>query len=179
MKTENTLDNYKKFVYSTCWGQWVDFTKDNHTTTTVISSEHIGIADNLINQGYKINRTSLSDISDEDAIEVAKIEGVPVYGAVIKNIQPFKRGLSFNSSVRGVLYQYSEDIVEILFDEYKFYKEIRKRAKHSSLHGNTTIYRPVAITDFLRSKGYLIGWMDLTPQDLIDYGWVKTKNTKS
>lgn len=27
--------------------------------------------------------------------------------------------------------------------------------------------------DYLRSKGYALSWMDLTVQDLIDYGWIK------
>lgn len=31
--------------------------------------------------------------------------------------------------------------------------------------------------DFLRSRGYLIGWMDLTPEDIIGYGWAKVQKT--
>lgn len=29
--------------------------------------------------------------------------------------------------------------------------------------------------DFLRSEGYLIPWMDLTIEDIIQYGWAKIK----
>lgn len=29
--------------------------------------------------------------------------------------------------------------------------------------------------DYLRSRGYLIQWRDLTPDQLISYGWVKVK----
>lgn len=31
-------------------------------------------------------------------------------------------------------------------------------------------------SDILRSRGYLIQWRDLTPDQLISYGWVKVKN---
>lgn len=29
------------------------------------------------------------------------------------------------------------------------------------------------IADFLRSKGYLIGWMDLTPEDILAFEWAR------
>ena len=31
------------------------------------------------------------------------------------------------------------------------------------------------LTDYLRSKGYALPWMDLSVEDLIKYGWVKLK----
>lgn len=30
--------------------------------------------------------------------------------------------------------------------------------------------------DYLRSKGYALPWMDLSVEDLVDYGWVKLKD---
>ena len=33
--------------------------------------------------------------------------------------------------------------------------------------------RAIEIGDYLRSKGYALPWMDLSVEDLIDYGWIK------
>lgn len=40
--------------------------------------------------------------------------------------------------------------------------------------GRRDMERYTQITDYLRSKGYLIGWRDLTPDEIIAYGWAKT-----
>jgi hypothetical protein len=29
--------------------------------------------------------------------------------------------------------------------------------------------------DYLRSKGYALPWMDLSVEDLVEYGWIKLK----
>lgn len=31
----------------------------------------------------------------------------------------------------------------------------------------------IQVADFIRSKGYLIGWMDLTAEDILSYGWAR------
>ena len=31
------------------------------------------------------------------------------------------------------------------------------------------------LTDYLRSKGYALPWMDLSVEDLVEYGWIKLK----
>ena len=38
---------------------------------------------------------------------------------------------------------------------------------------NGKVYLWLNIFDYLRSKGYAIPFMDLSVQDLIDYGWIK------
>lgn len=37
------------------------------------------------------------------------------------------------------------------------------------------LFNPITAinADYLRSKGYALPWMDLSIQDLIDYGWIK------
>ena len=34
----------------------------------------------------------------------------------------------------------------------------------------------VGIVDYLRSKGYAIPYLDLSVEDLIEYGWIKLKD---
>lgn len=36
---------------------------------------------------------------------------------------------------------------------------------------------PSSCIDFLRSKGYILPWLDLSVDDLIKYGWIKLKTT--
>ena len=33
----------------------------------------------------------------------------------------------------------------------------------------------IEVIDYLRSKGYALPWMDLSVEDLVEYGWVKLK----
>lgn len=46
-------------------------------------------------------------------------------------------------------------------------KEVKEQIK------GLTLVTPIA--DYLRSKSYLIGWMGLTPDQLISYGWAQYK----
>jgi hypothetical protein len=32
--------------------------------------------------------------------------------------------------------------------------------------------------DYLRSKGYALHWMDLSVEDLVEYGWIKLNNSR-
>ena len=41
-----------------------------------------------------------------------------------------------------------------------------------SCHENQKSLMQIQV-DFLRSKGYALPWMDLSVEDLIDYGWIK------
>ena len=91
---------------------------------------------------YTAELKPLSKISDEDAIEVAKILGYGLY----------KSGMIF----------YGKRFIE--------YFEKKRTA-----HGYEIRQIFIAI-DYLRSKSYLLPFMDLTIEQILEYGWAVLKS---
>ncbi len=88
----------------------------------------------------------LSSITDEDAIEVAKLFWKEDKYHTIKNGKYYV----------GTINQFHENpIVEYGIEMYP----------HNAL----------LMCDFLRSKGYALPFLDLSVSELINYGWVKLK----
>lgn len=54
-------------------------------------------------------------------------------------------------------------------DDLKYCKDLTERMQRN----NHLINSEQA--DYLRSKGYALPWMDLSIEDLIEYGWIKLK----
>ena len=136
MKLENTLENKAKF-FAQYWGQYVlyftsDFLRkiDNLTLDSVENDDYLELK-------------PLSQISDEDAIEVSKIFGIGHLSGAIKEL-----------------------ILSI------FRTSINDSGTTSSTNG---IKNWLHVFDYLRSKGYALPWMDLSVEDLVEYGWVKLK----
>ena len=148
MKLENTLENKAKF-FAQYWGQHVLY----------FSSDFLRKIDSLTldsveNDDY-LELTPLSQISDEDVI-------------------------------RGIMFTYNktyEDLVEIL--EVKHYNTFSSittikagqnfKTSRSIHHWNGDRKIGSKECDYFRSKGYALPWMDLSVEDLIEYGWVKLK----
>ena len=124
MKTENTLENKARF-FAQYWGQHVLY----------FSSDFLRKIDNLtldsIENDDFLELKPLSQISDEDAIEISKF--YPSFGSDIRNA------------------------VKELFQEWN------------------VLELSIETGDFLRSKGYALPYMDLSVEDLIEYGWIKLK----
>lgn len=106
----------------------------------------------------------LSEISDEDAIEVAKIcsfcngEGYITYKDTEK-ICVFDK-YEDNPDRNNVFRIYLDEFDIFMLDE----------------NGNVFQYdwcRLIEVTDYLRSRGYCLPWMGLSCEKLIEYGWVK------
>ena len=136
MKTENTLENKARF-FAQYYGQHVLY----------FSSDFLRKIDNLTldsveNDDY-LELKPLSQISDEDAIEVSKIFGLGHLSGAIKEL-----------------------ILSI------FRTSINDSGTTSSTNG---IKNWLHVFDYLRSKGYALPWMDLSVEDLVEYGWVKLK----
>ena len=136
MKLENTLENKAKF-FAQYWGQYVlyftsDFLRkiDNLTLDSVENDDYLELK-------------PLSQISDEDAIEVSKIFGLGHLSGAIKEL-----------------------ILSI------FRTSINDSGTTSSTNG---IKNWLHVFDYLRSKGYALPYMDLSVEDLVEYGWVKLK----
>ena len=146
MKTQNTLENKAKF-FAQYWGQHVLY----------FSSDFLRKIDNLTldsieNDDY-LELKPLSQVSDEDAIELMrlKIESKGVFD--IKTIEIENKTL----------------------DGYTFivkYKNWDDERVGFVFNGHTN---PLSFYDYLRSKGYALPWMDLSVEDLVEYGWVKLK----
>ena len=148
MKTENTLENKAKF-FAQYWGQHVLY----------FSSDFLRKIDNL----------TLDSIENDDFLELKPLSQI-----------------TNEDVIQGIMITYNktyEDLGEIL--EVKHYNTFSSitttRAgqnfkTHRSIHhwnGNRKIGSMEC--DYFRSKGYAIPYMDLSVEDLVEYGWVKLK----
>ena len=157
MKTENTLENKTKF-FAQYWGQHLiimDYflRKIDHVTLYEIEADDI------------LQLKPISKISDEYAIEVAKIVSPSLFLSSGNDNKHFidksekdwisvkhkRKIFSVDIDLDGYVYEYHED------------------------EGYTRPSKSYAGTDYLRSKGYALPWMDLSVEDLQNYGWIKLK----
>lgn len=158
MKTKNTLENKAKF-FSQYFSQHVLY----------FSSDFLRKIDNLtldsIENDDFLELKPLSQISDEDAINVAKLVSPMLFEGRGKNGGHY----IYKSEIwwYSVKHDGKTLMVDIDLDGYVFeYDEIDEYKRPS---------RSLIGTDYLRSKGYALPYMDLSVEDLIDYGWVKLK----
>lgn len=150
MKTENTLENKRKF-FAQYWGQKILLHVIDVDDILLLLNNEI---DNDV-KNWLLYLIPLSQISDEDAIQ-------------------------------GIMFTYNktyEDLGEIL--EVKHYNTFSSITTtrggenfktHRSIHhwnGDRKIGSKEC--DYFRSKGYALPWMDLSVEDLVEYGWVKLK----
>ena len=138
MKAEINNENKAKF-FAQYWGQKIVAHKfigagSNASIGSVIFSK----LDN-----WHLELKPISDISDEDAIEVAKI--------IFKNP-------AFHTSDKGKRYIRQMILLDHEYNQLFF-----------------SFIKVSAVIDFLRSRGYLAPWMDLSCKELIKSGWVKLK----
>ena len=67
-----------------------------------------------------------------------------------------------------------EDAIKISKEFYAFKSDIRNSVKELFQEFDV-LELSMEIGDYLRSKGYALPWMDLSVEDLVEYGWVKLK----
>ena len=150
MKTENTLENKRKF-FAQYWGQKILLHVIDVDDILLLLNNEI---DNDV-KNWLLYLTPLSQITDEDAIQ-------------------------------GIMFTYNktyEDLGEIL--EVKHYNTFSSitttrggenfKTSRSIHHWNGDIKIGSKECDYFRSKGYALPWMDLSVEDLVEYGWVKLK----
>ena len=148
MKIENTLENKAKF-FAQYFKQRVLITSLSPDVNSVTEL----CLNNPLEDEY-LELKSLSQISDEDAIELMRLK------------IDSKGGDSNNLSI---------EIEDKTLDGYTF---IVKRKNWGSertgfvFNGHTN---PLSFYDYLRSKGYALPYMGLSVKDLVEYGWVKIK----
>ena len=147
-KLSNTLENKAKF-FAQYWGQKVfKETKFHNSPLCNINSTFIDSA-----KDWHLELKPLSNISDEDAIEVAKIlHEVEGNFEIVYNADD----LTSVSAFGRLCYS---DTIDIFWNGNLRY-DIASSIQILNAY------------DYLHSKGYALPWMNLEVQDLIDYGWV-------
>ena len=145
---ENTLENKSKF-FALYWG--IEETgSDNYSHIMPDSWNEFPY---FIGNQYLI-LTPLSQISDEDAIEVARI----LYG------ESDNFAIEFNAAGITSVSPYGltcyGNTIDINWSGEVFYEA----ASSMSI---------LKAYDYLRSKGYALTWMGLSVEQLVEYGWVK------
>ena len=141
---ENTIENKAKF-----------FALYLNRKKCIIRQGYINrdnIKPNGVDEYDSLELKSLSSITDEDAIAVAKLN----------------RRINWN-----------------IGSNPKIWKNLFGHTVVSNGEGYGSIYARTIVTimdylsleqcDFLRSSGYLLPWMGLTPNEIIGYGWAKCK----
>ena len=158
MKTQNTLENKARF-----------FAQYFSQNVLYFSSDFLRKIDNLtldsIENDDFLELKPLSQISDDDAINVAKLVSPMLFEGRGKN------GGHYIDKSETWWYSVKHNgktlMVDIDLDGYVFeYDEVDEYKRPS---------RSLIGTDYLRSKGYALPYMDLSVEDLVEYGWIKLK----
>lgn len=164
---ENTLENKQKF-FAQYWGQKVFI-------NAMLSAQP---ADNVyiehladVNEDYSakdeyLELKPLSAISDEDAIEIANICNHP-------------SGVTWNIKEQGYFAIYNKyndhaDQKETLRIYYRNSFEIFSLDEYGRVF-DYDLERLLNICDYLRSKGYLLPFMDLSIEQILEYKWAVIK----
>ncbi len=145
MKTENTLENKAKF-FAQYWGQ------------------HLIIMGSFLR---KIDNLTLDSIENDDFLELKPLSQI-----------------SDEDVIQGITYLYNitrEALGEILeIKHYDTFSSITTigigcnfKTSRSIHHWRGTKKIGSVEADYFRSKGYALHYMDLSVEDLIEYGWVK------
>jgi glycogen debranching enzyme len=96
----------------------------------------------------------LSDISNSGNTEIYPVDASNMYGIDRSYLE--LKPLSQITDEDAVMLGYTDSKSAI--------------DKHFKMIGQYTID-----ADYLRSKGYALPWMDLSVEDLVEYGWIKLK----
>ena len=148
MKTENTLENKAKF-----------FAHYFSQNVLYFSSDFLRKIDNL----------TLDSIENDDFLELKPLSQI-----------------SDEDVIQGITYLYNitrEALGEILeIKHYDTFSSITTigigcnfKTSRSIHHWRGTKKIGSVEADYFRSKGYALHYMDLSVEDLIEYGWVKLK----
>jgi hypothetical protein len=142
MKAEINLTNKEKF-FALYWGQRIMMIDGDDWVYVVRGQKPILVE--------YIQLKSLSSITDEDAIEVAKLNtSVNWFNGNTPSVWKNSFGVTVVSNGTGLIQKYGQIILD---------------SEYLSNHQ----------FDLLRSKGYALSWMGLSVDELVKAGWVKLK----
>lgn len=162
MKTENTPQNKAKF-FAQYYPQKILHHKDYEDFCPVGFGSILSM-DYYARNNYYLLLTPLKNISDEDAIEVAIMAISNRLGRIYKKDDCFvSRHLDGDTVVTCAMDGFNDSVI------------IQSNNKFSLSDGIQELTS--SMTDFLRSKSYLLPYMDLSIEDLISYGWIKERES--
>ena len=148
MKTQNTLENKARF-FAQYWGQYVLY----FTSDFLRKIDNLTL-DSVENDDY-LELKPLSQISDEDVIQGIMLTYNKTYDELgkILEVNHYFTFSGITSIGLGCNFKTSRSI-------------------H---HWSGTKKIGSFEADYFRSKGYALHYMDLSVEDLVEYGWVKLK----
>lgn len=91
----------------------------------------------------------LSQITDEDAIEVAKL------------IENNHQGIIDDTHRKGLIHWGKVYAVQLM--------------RSDTVRFNMRVYNCIALVDYLRSKGYALSWNGLTVEQMVESNWIKLR----
>lgn len=151
MDIKNTLENKAAF-FALYNGQWV------YQHHRIRNGGFIRMSGLALRDGW-LELESLSCITNSDAIEIAKMNHWDK-----TNILEIYSGLRSGS--------YDNVSQKLLGFAFNFTKGKTKRTRHAEIYWSTLNQKQV---DYLRSKGYLLPFRDITTEELIEFDWAKLK----
>lgn len=150
MKTENTLENKRKF-FAQYWEQKILLHVTDVDDIQLFLNNEI---DKDI-KNWSLYLKPLSQISNEDTIQ-------GIMFTYNKTYDELGKILEVNN-----YFTFSEVTSIELGSNFKTHRQIH--------HWNGDRKIGSEECDYFRSKGYALPWMDLSVEDLVEYGWVKLK----
>lgn len=162
----NTLENKEKF-FAQYWGQDV-VNLDGINEIPVYKMFNPIRTEETQRRSY-LELTPLSQISDEDAIEVAELAfGYSKFNRNIKVTKTSPRNFGFSFYHNSI----NNDHLEYFIDFGGFYNPTIICLSRKTLP-QEYIHNVQGIVDFLRSRGYALPWMGMSVDTLVEWGWVK------
>lgn len=162
---ENTLENKAKFFCQ----YWMQNIVQDGLNSTDLCTVNFAISEDIYKEGWLLLKP-LSSISDEDAIEVAKIAlGHQKFTQQIRISETSDRSKGFGFSF------WLNGESEYQIDLGNFYNP-KLFCLNRSTSPSEYLHNVLKISDYLRSRGYALPWMGLSVEQLISYGWIKLKD---
>lgn len=137
MKAEINNENKARF-FALYWGQ-------NLLMDEELSQVEVCNQIDFEWEQWKLSLKPLSSISDEDAIEVAKIY--------------------------GTFYDTKEDLEDV--KDHVILALIEDDEEAYNMWDHVGFQVMSYVIDYLRSKGYALPWMGLSVEELVEAGWIK------
>lgn len=183
IKPGMTLDMKAK-LFAQYWGQNVYNNRNYPDDKPNQLLDHVLL--HFTNDHEFLELKPLSSITDEDAIEVAKLvhqRPNANFKVTRKWESPFSIHVEWTDNINCCHHLSINSRGNINanknFGEYQGDKA--KSFKHNIGENDLTASLPVpyiAIVDYLRSKGYALPWMGYSVEDMVQAGWIKLKGGK-
>jgi hypothetical protein len=146
---ENTLANKKMFLHLYC-EIGAKFCKSPKSSMYLVNE--MDAFNELFIKTVALELKILDSITDEDAIAVAQC-------------------LAPNHQVKDVWIDRDRVVPTLKYSIKGNWPNAKWSKKSEPMHW---LESKTSVADYLRSKSYLVGYMDLTPDQIISFGWAKT-----